>query len=238
MGIVDYAMRVHDFMRSNRPLDEAGRKELHELATHEKEGPNCQDSASFCLRSACTYAQPDKAAILIDEYGADIQQYHKLGSDLHPGHVILNLLDETLSSYRIRPDVDRSPAGQTRLAEMVELLLQKGVSASPNSDPFENPVLDASRLAHPDRASDENSPEFDWITSIGDDGDELPRPFREPYDLIRKYQPEAVTAYEGAVKAARPEQETTSSKLSKAASGEKPVAPKTPPSKPSGGGFF
>lgn len=203
MSASDYSSRVHEFMHSNHPLDEAGLRELQELASRD---------ASFCLTSACIYAQPDKAAILVDRYGADIQKSYELFSDRHSGQSIThNLLEEALGSYRMRPDVDKSPAGQERLLALMEFLLQRGVSASPNPDPLENPVYDAALLARPHEAFDEDSPEHDWV--FAGFHDEILQPFTAPYALIKKYQPQATADYERAVETAWHEQGRTDYKF-------------------------
>lgn len=208
MDLFNYSQDVHAFMKSNVPLDEAGRQKLHELATYvcpsdsfDLTDSNRNPNVDFCLQSAVTFAQVDKAIILIDEYGADFEMTHELargnGSN---GMITHNLLDQALRSFLYRPDVDHSPAGLERVSQMVEFLLQKGLSAGVNPHPLENSIRDAAVLANPRAAFDPSSPLCDWIV------DDYNRPpFTKPYELIAQYEPRLVAAFEEACKNFKPE---------------------------------
>lgn len=204
MSVVDYSMSVHDFMRASVPLDEAGMAKLRELATQKFGSAANTASADFCLDSAVTYAQADKLPVLVDEFGANVNQYPNLSSDRHPGQLYIhNLLEDAVENYRLRPDTDHSPAGQARLLATVEFLLKRGLSATPNADPLEGAVAEAYLLAHPAEYGDITSPLCDpWGLAIGEEPE---APFTEPYELIKKYQPNAVTAFEVALTTAREE---------------------------------
>ena len=193
----DFPGSLHEFMRSNASMDDAGKAKLHELATYIRTDlwrPGTDDD--LCLNSAVTYAQADKLAALVDQYGANVQQYTDLMDDNDPKKKVReNLLGNALMSFNLRPDVDRSPEGQKRLAQTVEFLLQRGVPAAPNSDPRKSAVAEAYALAHPD---DESTTAGMWAAfSRSSDPDHAAMGgFKEPYELIRKYQPEAVARFE------------------------------------------
>ncbi len=200
MAILEFSSSVHAFMRSNTPMDEAGKARLRELATHVRTDfrPPHADP-DICLNSAVTYAQADKLAALVDQYGADVQQYTDLMDDNDPKKKVReNLLDEALMSFNLRPDVDRSPEGQKRLAKTVEFLLQRGVSAAPNPDPRKSAVAEAFAMAHPD---DESTDAGVWASFSRSSNPEHAAVggFKEPYELMRKYQPEAVARFEKAM---------------------------------------
>jgi len=200
MGIADFSISIHEFMRSNAPMDEAGKAKLHELATHVRTDfrPPHADP-DLCLHSAVTYAQADKLAALVDQYGADVHQFTDLMDDNDPKKKVReNLLDEALMSFNLRPDVDRSPEGQKRLAKTVEFLLQRGVSAAPNPDARQSAIAEAYALAYPD---DDSHPAGIWASfSRASNAEHAAMGgFKEPYELIRKYQPEAVAKFEKAM---------------------------------------
>ncbi len=195
-----FSSAVHEFMRSNAPMDEAGKARLHELATYVRTDiPHPSTDADLCLNSAVTYAQADKLAPLVDQYGANVQQYSDLIDDDNPKKKVrMNLLDEALMAFNIRPDVDRSPDAQKRLAQTVEFLLQRGVPAAPNPDPRQSAVAEAYALAHP---GDESTDAGMWAQFSRSSKPDFAAvgAFKEPYELIRKYQPEAVARFEKAM---------------------------------------
>jgi len=200
---IGIAAQIHEFMRTQYEMSSDALVQLNDFATTTLPGSN-RTYADFCLRCACTYSNVAAAKILISEHEADLSQGDTLFSDRHPGHEVRNnLLDETLGSYINRPDIDDSLSGKERLAATVELLLQNGVSASLNDDPLETAIACASIIANPARAYDPKSPEYNYLLDAFKTSSDPKPGFQKPYELIRQYQPEAIEAYETAIKSNR-----------------------------------
>ena len=190
---------IHEFMRLNTPLDDKGMAKLDSLAQTTLPQPGVIDWPTFMLRSAVTYAHVDAVKVLAETYGADLHHTTSSFKGASQGYVVNNLLHEALGCYRDRPDVDRSPAGKERLAATVEYLLQKGVNASPNVNPIDNPACLASQIADPRKSRDPKAREFDWLsTSFSSAAAQQHAATDKPYELIGRYQPDAVKSFEAA----------------------------------------
>ena len=189
---------IHEFMRANTTLDDKGLATLARMAQSSTPQPGV-NWPTFMLSSAVTYSHVDAAKVLVEEYGADVQFTTGGFVDRKKGSITQNFLHQALNSYLDRPDVDRSAAGQQRLADTVEYLLQKGVPASPNPDPMDNPARLAARLVDASKSYDPKSREYDYLADAFDSAARRREaPFEKPYELIGEYAPEAVKSFEAA----------------------------------------
>ena len=152
------------------------------------------NGADWCTKMAANYARIDLLKPLVEEYGGDVRQEGTLFSDRHRGDKVRNnLIDEVLSHHLASLSADNSPEGRARVAQTVEYLLEKGLSAALNKDGLENAVFDAYKLAHPEHAFNPKHPAYDWILdSMGEKHTSFPAPLA----LIAQHQPEAIASLE------------------------------------------